>query len=159
MTKTNVNAAIRVTILALAIAASGCDWLPDPQFARVGDSLKLKIVKVSRSASGTSAEFVFTVSNGGRHAVNACLGPSRSVSVETSGPQATSFTFVNHPGCMREFTLEPGRDMTWSEVIDVPHLSETRVNVEVDVEVVNPRRCGGAGCRSTRLKSNKQTIP
>jgi len=159
MTMSHVNAAIRLMILALALDASACNLLPDPQFARIADSLKLKIVKVSRSESGTSAEFVFSVSNGGPHAVNACLGPSRSVSVETSGPQATSFHSVDHPGCMREFTLEPGRDITWSEVIEVPHLSETRVDVEVDVEVVNPRRCDGWGCRATRLKSDKQRIP
>ncbi len=84
MTRSNVNVAIRATILTLALAASACDLLPDPEFARIGDSLELKIAKVKRSESGTSAEFVFTVTNRGPHAVNACLGPSRSVSYDTS---------------------------------------------------------------------------
>jgi hypothetical protein len=158
MTKSKVNVAIRRTILALALAASACDLLPDPEFARIGDALKLKIAKVNRSESGTSAEFVFTVTNGGPYAVTACLGPSRSVSYDTSGPSGIRFTGVDHPGCMREFTIEPGQDMTWSEVLEVPHLSHTRVEVEVEVEVVNPRRCGGAGCTSTKLRSNKQRI-
>jgi hypothetical protein len=159
MTRSHVNAAIRAALLAWVLAASGCDRLPDRQFARIGDSLKLKIAKVTRSESGTSAEFVLTMTNSGPRAVNACLGPSRNVSVDTSGPQASTFNSIDHPGCVREFTLEPGRDMTWSEVIDVPHLSETRVDVEVDVEVVNPRRCGGWGCTSTDIRSNKQRIP
>lgn len=159
MTRSNVDAAIRVTILALALAASGCDLLPDPQFAQVGHSLKLMIAKVDRSESGTSAEFVFTLTNGGPEAVNACLGPSRSVWYDTSGAGGVSSTWVDHPGCMSEFTIEPDRDMTWSEVLDVPHLSETRVDVEVEVEVVNPRRCGAFGCTSTTLRSKKQRIP
>jgi hypothetical protein len=154
-----VNAAIHVVILALALAASGCYLLPDRQFARIGDSLKLKIAKVNRSESGTSAEFVFAITNSGPHAVNACLGPSRSVSYKTSGFSGIRSNFVDHPGCMREFTIEPGRGMTWSEVIDVPHLSESPVDVEVEVEVVNPRRCSAVGCTSATLKSNNQRIP
>jgi len=152
--------------LSLALAASACDVLPDRQFARIADSLKVRIERVTRSKSGTSAEFVFTITNGGSHAVNACLGPSRAVwyKVGTSGPSGVSSNWIDHPGCMKEFTMEPGRDMTWSEVLKVPYLSETpveggvEVEVEVEVEVVNPRRCGSFGCTSTSLKSNKQNI-
>jgi hypothetical protein len=156
--ESNVDSPMRVAILTLALAALGCDLLPDPQFAQIGDSLKLEIGKVERSQSGTSAEFLFTVTNRGVEAVNACLGPSRSVWYETSGPGGVSSTLVHHSGCMKEFTIEPGRDMTWSEVLDVPYLSEARVDVEIGVEVVNPRRCGGVGCMSTRLRSNKVRV-
>ena len=159
MTSSNVNAAILAMILTLALSASGCHLLPDGQFTQVGQSLKLKIATAERSESGTSATFVFILTNSGTRAVNACLGPSRSVWYDTSGPSGVSTTWVDHPGCMREFAIEPGRDMTWSEVLDVSHLSETRVDVEVEVEVVNPRRCGAVGCASTRLESNKQRIP
>jgi hypothetical protein len=161
--RSNVNAAIRITILGVALAASGCKQLPDRQFARIGDSLKLTIAKVARSGSGTSVEFVFTVTNVGPRAVNACLGPSRSVlyqtSTERSSRSGVGFNSVDHPGCGREFTLEHGRDMTWSEVLEVPDLSEAPMDVEVDVEVVNPRRCDGWGCTSANIRSNKQRIP
>jgi hypothetical protein len=157
VTKSNVHAAVRVLILALA--ASACDRVPDPQFGRIGNSLKLEIAKVTRSKDGTSAEFVFTVNNAGSGPVNACLGPVKRVSYDTSGPVGgMTFMSNSHPGCMREFTLEPGRGMTWSEAIEMAHLSETRVDVEVEVEVMNPRRCGRFGCATTTLQSNKQRI-
>lgn len=155
----NLDGAIRSTILALALAAMGCDALPDSQFAEISHSLKLETAKVTLSEAGTSAEFVFTLTNHGPEPVNACLGPSRSVWYDTSGPGGVSSTLIHHPGCMTEFTIEPDRDMTWTEVLDVPHLSENRVDVEVGVEVVNPRRCGGFGCTSATLKSNKVRIP
>jgi hypothetical protein len=152
---------IRVTILAFALGLSSCDELPDPQFERIGDSLKLNIAKVKLSDSANSAEFVFSLTNGGPEAVTACLGPSRSVSYssESQGPGGTSFSDFSHPGCVRQFTIEPHSDMTWSEVLEVPHLLSPRVDVEIGVQVVNPRRCiGGTGCMSTTLKSNKQRI-
>lgn len=161
--RNGAQSCLRGAIVSLALVVSGCTLLPDREFAQIGQSLKLRIEKAKRTESGKSIEFVFTIANEGRNAVNACLGPSRSVSYTTStagGGSAggVSFMSVDHPGCMKEFTMPPGRDMSWSEVIDVPHISESRVDVEVVVEVVNPRRCGGWGCRSARLTSDKQLL-
>jgi hypothetical protein len=102
---------------------------------------------------------VFTLTNGGHQAVNACLGPSRSVWYDTSGPSGVRSTLVDHPGCVREFTIQLGGDMAWSEVLEVPHLSEHHVEVEVSVELVNPRRCSGGSSASTSLRSNKRIVP
>lgn len=159
MTTPRLRAGSRLrSIVSLILAASACRMLPDRQFEKIGDSLKLKLVKIERSESGPSAKFVFTLANGGPDAVSACLGPGRSVSYQTSGYGGTSFTWIDHPGCVREFTITPAGEMTWSEVLEVPNVSEGRGSFEVAVEVVNPRRCDGAGCTSIRLTSDKQTI-
>lgn len=154
----SLSARGRRIIVPLVLAASACRILPDRQFEKLGDSLTLKLANVERSASGLSATFVLTLANGGPDAVSACLGPGRTVSYRTSGYSGTSFRWIDHPGCAREFIIAPGRDMTWSEVLDVPNLSQGRGEFEVGVEVVNPRRCDGWGCTSTRLISDKRTI-
>jgi hypothetical protein len=50
--------------------------------------------------------------------------------------------------------------LSWDEALEVPRLSQGRVEVEVSVQIVNPRRCGGWGnCSSIDLKSNEFEIP
>jgi hypothetical protein len=90
---------LRGLTASLVLAASACAAFPDRQFARIGDSLALTIAKVTRPPSGTSAQFVFTIANRGLRAVNACLGPSRSVEYRTSRSLGTSFRSLDHPGC------------------------------------------------------------
>ncbi len=49
--------------------------------------------------------------------------------------------------------------MTWAETLEVPRLSEGRVQLQVDVQIVNPRRCGSWGnCAAFDLKSNQFEI-
>ncbi len=70
-----------------------------------------------------------------------------------------SWGFVDHPGCVREFTIEPGKTMRWRETLPVSGLSSGRVELGVEIEVVNPRRCGGFGCTSIQFKStNKREV-
>lgn len=56
--------------------------------------------------------------------LKACLGPSRSVSYKVSSSIGTSSTFVDHPGCMREFTIQSGGVMSWDESLEVSRLSQ-----------------------------------
>ena len=145
--------------LGLAVAVAGCEILPDREFAALPKALTLTIAEAKRSASGTSVDFNFELTNRDSTSVKACLGPSRGVSYKVASSSGTSSNFVHHPGCMREFTIEPNGVMAWRETLEVPRLSQGRVELEVDVQLVNPRRCGSAGCTAFDLKSNRFEIP
>ena len=142
----------------LAILVTGCELLPDMRLATIARSLDLTVTAANRVGSGDSAAFVFAVANRGREAINACLGPSRSVLYHSSSGLGTSFTFVDHPGCVQEFTIQPGETMTWPETLEVPRLSQGRVEVEVGIQIANPQRCGCFGCSTIELKSKQYVI-
>jgi len=145
-----------VVASAALVAAAGCDLMPDPEFAAVEGALALIIIEATRSHSGESIDFELELKNQGGALARACLGPSRSVD-GSGGVQ--SFEFVHHPGCIREFAIEPGETMRWHEAMRMSGLSSDRVDVEVEIQVVNPRRCGGAGCPSFQIKSiNKREV-
>ena len=146
-------------LAGLAVAVSGCEVMPDREFAALEKALTLRIAEAKRSASGGSVDFSFELTNRGSTSAKACLGPPRSVSYKVASSSGTSSNFVNHPGCMREFTIQSGGVMAWAETLEVPRLSQGRVELEVDVQVVNPRRCGSAGCTAFDLKSNRFEIP
>lgn len=144
----------------IAAAVSGCEIMPDPEFASLKGALTLSIVEAERSESGASADFTFRLANRGSTTAKACLGPSRSVSYKVASSSGISGSFVDHPGCTREFAIQPGGEMTWAETLEVPRLSEGRVHLQVDVQIVNPRRCGSWGnCAAFDLKSSQFEIP
>ena len=146
-------------VTGLAVAASGCEVMPDPEFAALESALTLSIVKATRGA-GSTANFSFELTNRGTRSAVACLGPSRSVSYEGASSSGVSGTWVDHAGCVREFTIQSGDVMSWDETLEVPRLSEGRIQVEIGVQIVNPRRCGGWGnCAAIDLKSNRFAIP
>ena len=154
------NPLVSLLLLAwLSVAVSGCEVMPDREFAALEKALTLRIAEAKRSASGGSVDFSFELTNGGSTSAKACLGPSRTVSYEVASSSGTTSSFVNHPGCMREFTIQAGGVMAWAETLEVPRLSQGRVELEVDVQLVNPRRCGSAGCTAFDLKSNRFEIP
>ena len=50
--------------------------------------------------------------------------------------------------------------MSWAETLEVPRLSHGRTEVEVTIQIVNPRRCGNWGnCVAFDLMSNQFEIP
>jgi hypothetical protein len=146
-------------LAGLAVAVSDCEVMPDREFAALEGALTFRVAEAKRSASGSSVDFRFELTNRGSTSAKACLGPSRSVSYKFASSSGTSSNFVNHPGCTREFTIQPGGVMAWAETLEVPRLSQGRVELEVDVQLVNPRRCGSAGCTAFDLKSNRFEIP
>ena len=147
-------------VAGLPVAVSGCELMPDPGFAALQSALTLSIVEARRGASGSSADFSFELTNRGSTSATACLGPSRSVSYKVASSSGVSSRFVDHAGCAREFTIRSGGVMSWDETLEVPRLSEGRVEVEVRVQIVNPRRCGRWGnCAAINLKSNQFAIP
>ena len=147
-------------LAGLAVTVSGCEIMPDREFAALEKALTLNIAEAKRSASGGSVDFSFELTNRGSTSAKACLGPTRSVSYKVASSRGTSSRFVDHPGCTREFTIQPGGVMSWTETLEVPRISQGRVEVEVSVQIVNPRRCGGWGnCAAIDLKSNQFEIP
>jgi hypothetical protein len=144
----------------LAVAASACKIMPDREFAAVEKAHTLNIADAKCSASGGSVDFSFELTNPGSTSAKACLGPSRSVSFTVAASSGTSSRLVDHPGCTREFTIQPGSVMSWAETLEVPRLSQGRVGLEVDVQIVNPRRCGSWGnCAAFDLNLNQFEIP
>jgi hypothetical protein len=148
----------------IAVAASGCDLLPDPEFSALPESLILNIVEATRKGSGNLGDFRFELTNRGSSHARACFGPNRTVYYETglgSGgiSGGSSMSVLDHPGCIREFTIQPGAVLAWDETLEVPSLSSGRVGVEVSIQIVNPRRCGGLGCPEFEVKSNHFEIP
>jgi hypothetical protein len=147
-------------VVGLGVVVSGCELIPDPEFAALESALTLRIVEVKRSASDASTDVRFELTNQGSTTAKACIGPSRSVSSKGSFWIETSGNFVSHPGCAREFTIPSGGAMAWHEALEVPGRYADRVEVEISVQIVNPQRCGGMGnCAAIYLKSNQFEIP
>jgi len=144
---------------AIAVGLSGCEFMPDREFAALEKAVTVNIADAKRNLSGSSIDFSFEMTNRGSTTAKACLGPSRSVSYKGAASSGTSSGFVNHPGCTREFALQPGGVMAWAETLEVPRLSQGRVELEVDIQLVNPRRCGRAGCMAFDVTSNRFAIP
>jgi hypothetical protein len=147
-----------VGVLALAVSGLGCDLMPDPEFSAVRRGLALTIVETKRGAVAGSVDFELELKNGGSASAIACLGPSRSVWYTTGSGGGVSGDLVDHAGCQREFAIQPGRTWGWSETLKVPELSQS-IEVEVGVQIVNPRRCGSWGnCSAFDVRSNKVVI-
>jgi len=146
-------------LAALPVAVSGCDILPDPEFAALEKALTLNVVHAARHASGDQVDFSFALTNRSRTTAMACLGPDRTVSFRVGSSVGARGSYVDHPGCVREFTIQGENVMSWTETLEVSDLSKRRADVEVSVQIVNPRRCSGGSCASFELKSNRFEIP
>ena len=157
-------ASIRAMLLLAGLAVSGCDLMPDPEFAALQDALTLRIVEAKRNASGPSLDFSFELANRGSRDARACLGPSRSVDYHWEFPGGSGGGVmshsVDHAGCMREFTIQPGSVMSWAETIEMRELRQGTFEVKVEVQITNPNRCGNWGnCTSFDVESNRVDIP
>jgi hypothetical protein len=80
MHRTSSQLGSLLLLAGLAVAVSGCELMPDPEFAALESALTLSIVGAKRSASGRSVNLRFELTNRGSTSAKACLGPSRSVS-------------------------------------------------------------------------------
>lgn len=152
-------------LTGLAVVSAACELMPDPEFAALKNALGLRLIEAKRSTSDGSVDVILELMNPGRTTATACLGPSRSLSYKGSlsnngSSMGTSSSFVDHPGCTRELSIQSGKEMRWSESLEVDRLPQGRVEVEVSVQIVNPRRCGSWGnCAAFYLTSNQVVIP
>ena len=146
-------------ITGVAVALAACELMPDPEFAALENALSLRLVEAKRSTSSDSVDLAFELTNRGRTVATGCLGPSRSVSYKGSSVGISS-SFVDHPGCTREFSIRSGGKMLWNETFKEAGLPYGRVEVGASVQIVNPRRCGGWGnCAAFDLRSNQVEVP
>ena len=145
-------------LTGFAVTVAGCELMPDRQFAELEKTLTLKIADARRNPSGKSLDVRFEMTNHGSTSAQACLGPSRDVYYDAGLSSGFSSSFTHHAGCTREFSIESADVMSWSETLELSQLAAGRVQVEVTVQIVNPRRCGSS-CAEISLKSNRIEIP
>jgi hypothetical protein len=146
-------------LVAVALAIPGCELMPDPAFDALAETLTLKIVDAKLNASRSSIDFSFELANRGTTTARACLGPSRSVDYDVDYKRGSEggiiANFVDHPGCARQFAIEPGGALSWAETIEIRELRQGLLEVKVDVQVTNPNRCGSWGnCSAFDVTSN-----
>jgi hypothetical protein len=148
---------MRATLfLTGALLAAACSVF-DAELLIAKSRLKLEVTNLTPVKEQiTSVEF--KLSNDSASAVKSCLGPSRAVSYKSSGSSGVASHGFDHPGCTKEFTIEPKSNMLWTEEVEVPIVLRTGVKVQIDVELVNPRRCGGWGCSATMLSSSEYAV-
>jgi hypothetical protein len=130
-------------------AAVGCDQLPDREFASLKGTLTLRVARIT-PVGAEKTRFDLELTNRGAGGAKACLGPGRSVTgLRGSG----SFSGVDHPSCVRDFQLNPGGVLAWSETHDVAVRPGEPVEAAVEVEILNPRRCSSGGCAGFMVAS------
>jgi hypothetical protein len=133
--------------------------MPDPAFDALPEALALKMVDAKLNSSRSSIDFSFELANKGKSTASACLGPSRSVDYHVDykgGSEGGSIgSYVDHPGCARQFAIEPGDTLSWAETIAIREMRQGRLEVKVDVQITNPNRCGSWGnCSAFDVTSN-----
>lgn len=152
------NTAIQFALMLAGLVVASCDNIPDPAFAGLADTLVFSLTEATRSASPGAVDFEFRVENRGRLTATACLGPSRIVTYNSERDEASG-TWVDHPGCAREFAVEAGGAISWRETLGVRRLSTDRGEVQVEIDVLNPRRCNAFNCKTIHFTSNKREVP
>jgi hypothetical protein len=60
---------------------------------------------------------------------------------------------VDHPSCVREFELDPGGVLAWSETQDVTVPPGLPGEASIEVQILNPRRCSSVGCAGFMVES------
>jgi hypothetical protein len=147
----------RFLLLALAVLVTsvtvGCE-LVDPELETYRRSLSLEVIGWKRVASGIALEL--RVSNKGTRSIDACVGPGRFVTVKSKAGSGSQAEMVHHPGCVKNFRLAPAGEFVWGEVVEMTSeaFSAALEEIEVTVQILNPRRCNGwTGCSGTDLRA------
>jgi hypothetical protein len=149
----------RKFLVALTLSTTTACEFDDPQLKVYEASLTLTIEHIDViDQISSEARIRLKLSNDSKETITACLGPSRTVSYQGSGTGGALMASVDHPGCMRAFTLGPARSMSWQEMLKIGSVGGGS-KIEVNVEIVNPKQCGGWGCTATDVRSNAYVLP
>ena len=146
---------LSLAIGAFLVPAVGCVWLPSTELRRYEEALALSIMAPDLFGAGEAVEFSLSLSNRSAQLVEACLGPSRSVSLKSGSRSTTTSTSVDHPGCAKQFRLEPSGEFVWAETLETPAVPPGSGKIELAVEIVDPQHCGAFGCASTEVRASK----
>lgn len=142
-----------LVIGALASTGGACVSTYDAQLELYEQALQLTIETLELPMDAPEVEFSLRIANRGAQIVDACLGWSRAVSIQSEGRGGTSSRSVDHPGCVTPFSLEPGGELAWVEALKAPVASPGPARLEITIEVLNPKRCDAFGCSSTKLRA------
>ena len=150
--------------LAVATCSSGCAARAEQArlvLSQYREALALSLAPLPAVVVGQETALRFRVQNSGRRTIDACIGPSRNVRIvpenDTDGnePIEVSANVGEHPGCQRPFRLAPGAHFEWNETTNVPGIVIGPVNIEVDVQIVDPHHCHpDSGCSATMLTAS-----
>ena len=107
---------------------------------------------------GGRIELSLRLANESAHVVNACLGPSRGVSVQFEDSSRSDSTGVDHPDCIRRFDLRPAAAFVWLETMEFPAAPSGPGVIEVTVEVLDPEHCSSIGCPATVVRASRTVM-
>ena len=144
-----MRSAFALALVSIAICHSGCAARSERgrrALAEFREALTLSLVPPSTVVVGETP-LRFRVQNSARHAIDACVGLSRYVSLipeddtQSNEPIGISARVVDHPGCQQRFRLGPGAHFEWQETTTVPGIVRGPASLVVDVQIVDPRHC------------------
>jgi hypothetical protein len=125
------------------------------------ETLTLSLVIPSIAVVGEETLLRFRVQNSGRHSIDACVGLARDIRIvaeddtQANEPIGISAQIVDPPVCRQRFRLAPGAHFEWDESTAVPGIVLGHANLEVDVQIVDPRHCNpSVGCPDTMLTAS-----
>ena len=159
-----MRAIAALALVSIAICDSG--WAARSEHARPVVSqfqglLTLSLVSPPTVVVGQETPLRFRVQNSGQRRIEACVGESRNVRIvpenDTDGnePIGVLARVVDHPGCQQRFRLAAGASFEWNETTNVPGIVIGPVNIEIDVQIVDPHHCQpDSGCSATMLTAN-----
>jgi hypothetical protein len=102
----------------------------------------------------------FTLTNEGSAAFDGCFGPEWGVNlILQGGRDAGHLEIVDHPGCIKRFSLSPGERIEWSQTVALADLRAGEAKVNGWLKVVDPRACDQKfGCYDASVTSRLMTI-
>jgi len=126
------------------------------------DALRLSLTIPSAVVAGTQTPLRFRLQNAGSRAIETCVGEAREVRVvpenDTDGIEGITISEVasgRPPVCRQRVGLAPGEQFEWSETTAVSGIVRGFATLEVDVQIVDPRRCDSPlGCPDMRLTAS-----
>jgi hypothetical protein len=125
------------------------------------EALTLSLTVPAEVVVGQDTRLRFRVQNSGRDAIDACVGPSRNVSVipedDTQGNEPLSILehVADRPGCQQRLRLAPGAHFEWDETTRMPGIVRGFASLAVDVQIVDPRHCDRfLGCPEMMLTAS-----
>ena len=150
-----------LALATLAIGSSACAARAEHArrvLSQFRQDLTLSVAVPPNVVVGSEIPLRFRVQNSGQRAIDACVGPARNVRIipdnDTDGnePIGISEDIVERPVCQQRFRLAAGAHFEWNETTKVPGIVRGPVSLEVDVQIVDPRRCDTSlGCPGVML--------